>query len=238
MECHLVLNGHEAAPQGNLLIYNIFGAHKYFEPDSDKCVERCEALAAELKSAGKKPYIVPLGASSALGSVGYIDCMKEVAEQSKAAGVRVQHLFVGTGSAGTQAGLVVGAKLFLPECRIDGVSVSRGSAEQSPKVASCANDLAALIGSDLRFKDSDICVHDKYYGEAYAVPTQSGIDAIKLLGKTQALLLDPVYSGKAMAGMLDLLTKGMLDSADAVVFLHTGGSPAVFHYSESFGDKL
>lgn len=235
MDCHLVLNGEpQEKHQGNLFVFDMFGAKLHYEKEESKCPDVCRNLEIELKKAGKNPYIVPIGASLPLGSLGYVDSAKEIAEQSAAAGIKVGHIFVATGSAGTQAGLEVGSKLYIPECKIHGITVSRYRNAQQKMVSTLSNELAEFIGEKMNFKTEDICVHDEYFGGQYAVPTKAGNEAIKLVGNTEAILLDPVYTGKAMSGMIDLLKKGALDDAEAVVFVHTGGYPAIFNFVESF----
>ncbi len=237
LECHIVLNGRsEEQPchQGNLLIFDIFGAHIHFQPDEALCDETCQTLVEELKARGKKPYYVPIGASNELGSLGYIDCVHEIARQASELGVKLGHIFVASGSAGTQAGTHVGARLYLPGCKVHGVSVSRAAREQADKVTRLSRSLVRFIGADVEISDDEVVVHDEYLGDGYAIPTRAGIDAIRLVGQTQAILLDPVYTGKAMSGMLDLLQKGELDDSDAIAFIHTGGGPAVFHFANYF----
>lgn len=235
MDCHLILNGEpQDKHQGNLFVFDMFGAKLHYEADESKCPEACDRLAVKLKAAGKTPYVIPIGASIPLGSLGYIDSAKEIAEQSTAMDINVDHIFVATGSAGTQAGLEVGAKLYMPESKIHGVTVSRYRREQQEMVSSLSNELAEYIGKKIHFEVDDICIHDEYFGEKYAIPTKAGNEAIKLVGCTEAILLDPVYTGKAMSGMIDLLNKGMLNDAETVVFVHTGGSSAIFNFVESF----
>lgn len=235
MDCHLILNGEpQEEPQGNLFIYDVFGAKLHYEPDESKCPEACEDLVAELKAVGKNPYYVPLGASIPLGSLGYVESAKEIAEQSEIQGIKVQHIFLASGSSGTQAGLEVGTKLYLPECKIHGISVSRPREELQKMVSQLGNEIAEYIDKEIHFEMDDICIHDEYIGEGYAIPTKAGNEAIRLLGNTEAILLDPVYTGKAMSGLIDMLKKGILDDAEAVVFIHTGGSPAIFNFIESF----
>ena len=236
MECHLILNGEDnKAHQGNLFVYDIFGAKLHFQPDASKCPAECDILAEELRRQGKIPYIVPIGASTPLGSLGYIDSVREISEQAEQAGVRVSHLFVASGSAGTQAGTEVGARLYLPGCQVHGVAVSRGKDIQAEMVANLANETANLIGAAaLHFSPHEIAVHDEYYGGIYGVPTPEGNEAIRLMGRTQAILLDPVYTGKAMCAMLDILRTGTLNGDGAVVFIHTGGSPAIYSFTDSF----
>ncbi len=235
MDCHLLVNGRTDEPvQGNLLLYKIMGAHLHFEPDSAKCPDACEAIAQSLWAEGRNPYVVSLGASVALGSVGYVDSYDEIVAQCRAIGVTPGAIFLATGSAGTQAGLEAGARLSDVRCDIHGVAVSRDRAAQAQMVAAQTNALLDFLGCALRVQDAEIIIHDTYYGESYGCRTQSAIDAILTLARTEAIILDPVYTGKAMAGMLDLLRKGRLDQYDAVVFVHTGGSPALFRYAEWF----
>ena len=235
MDCHLVLNGTGDEPvQGNRFIFDIFGAHLHFEPDEDRCPLVCEQLMDQLRAEGHNPFMVPIGASIPLGSLGYIDSTREIAEQAAEMNIHPSHIFVASGSAGTQAGVEVGQRLYLPGCKVHGVAVSRQRSEQTAKVADMCNQIASFIDIPDQFSPEDILVHDEYFGGQYAVPTQAGDDAIRLVGRTEAILLDPVYSGKAMSALLDLLQKGALDDAEAVVFIHTGGSPAIYNFTEWF----
>ncbi len=235
MESHIVINGEMTDdPQGNLFLFGIMGATLYYETDETKCPARCEEIAAQLTEAGKKPYFVPLGASNPLGTIGYIESMKEIAEQSAALDIAIGAVFVATGSAGTQAGLEIGQRLYLPHAKVNGVAVSRETAKQQANVGALIKDTIEYLNLDMSVEASDIIVHDKYYGERYGIPTQAGNEAIKLVGKTEGIILDPVYTGKAMSGMIDLLQTGSLDEYEAVVFVHTGGSPAIFNYTKSF----
>ena len=120
--------------------------------------------------------------------------------------------------------------------RIHGVSVSRGAESQKKLVAEMTNKVYALLDIDKTVGPEDVIVHDEYYGEKYAVPTEAGNEAIRLVAQTEAILLDPVYTGKAMSGMIDMLRKGLLDDAEAVLFFHTGGYPSLFAYAEYFQD--
>ncbi|MDR3258646.1 MAG: D-cysteine desulfhydrase family protein [Fusobacteriaceae bacterium] len=238
LECHLFLTGEDDTPhQGNLFIYDIFGAHLHFVEDENDFPIVSENLTAELIAKGKKPYVIKFAASSPLGALGYIDSIQEISEQAKVVGADIGHLFLASGSGGTQAGAEVGARLFLPNAKIHGVSVSRKYDEQAPKIADLATQTATFIGRNFIFEKSDIIIHDKYFGEKYGIPTVLGIDAIKLLGRTEAILLDPVYTGKAFSALLDLLQKGELDDGRDIAFLHTGGYPAIFNFTEAFYEK-
>ena len=235
MECHLVLNG--APPeraQGNCLVFDLFGAKLHYEPVEENCDSVCRELAEELKKQGKKPYYVPIGASIPLGSLGYMDCAREIAEQAKSLGVHIDHVFVGSGSGGTQAGLEIGRRLYLPDAVIDGVAVSRSRAEQAAKVGKICRGIVEYLDLNLTVRDEEIVVHDEYYGAGYAIPCQAGNDAVRLVGRTQAILLDPVYTGKAMSAVVDMIRSGALEGSEAVCFVHTGGSPAIYAFNEFF----
>ncbi|MGI6628051.1 MAG: D-cysteine desulfhydrase family protein [Bacillota bacterium] len=235
MDCHLVLSGKEPpVRQGNLLYYTILKANLHFVPDNEDLEGFASNLAEELKKKGQKPFIVPIGASTPLGALGYVESVKEAIEQGQSQGVRFGHAFVATGSAGTQAGAEVGARELCPSMRIHGVSVSRDAEPQREQVAKVVNETYDLLGLNKTVSPDDIIVHDEYYGGEYAVPTQAGNDAIRLVAQTEGILLDPVYTGKAMSGMIDMLRKGELDHAEAVLFFHTGGYPAIFAFADYF----
>ncbi|MDR1641973.1 MAG: D-cysteine desulfhydrase family protein [Clostridiales bacterium] len=235
LECHLFLDGEDDTPhQGNLFVFDIFGAKLHFAKDPKDLEDGIEKLATELAAKGKKPYIISFAGSSPLGALGYVDSAKEISEQAKLAGADVTDIFLATGTGGTQAGTLVGAKLYLPEARVHGVAVSRKREEQAPRISALANETAAFIGESFSFKTEEIIIHDEYYGEAYAVPTQAGNDAVRLLGRAEGILLDPVYTGKAFSALLDLLQKGKLLRSGDIVFIHTGGAPAIFDFTESF----
>ncbi|HHY11656.1 MAG TPA: D-cysteine desulfhydrase family protein [Firmicutes bacterium] len=235
MECHLILGGEEpAAKQGNLLYFTILKANLHFVPGNDDLDKVARDLAEELKKKGRKPYVVPIGASTPLGALGYVESTKEVIEQGAQLGMSFGHAFLATGSAGTQAGAEVEAREKCPSMKIHGVSVSRDAAQQQKSVAEVANGTYALLGIDKTVSPDDIIVHDEYYGGQYAVPTQAGNEAIRLVAETEGILLDPVYTGKAMSGMIDMLRRGRLDDAGAVLFFHTGGYPAIFAFADCF----
>lgn len=235
MDCHLVLTGDEpAVRQGNLLIFTLLGAKLHFIGEDGDAKGYSEALTARLAAEGHRPYLVPIGASVPLGALGYVESVLEVAEQVKQLGVAFGHAFLASGSAGTQAGAVVGALAAYPSMSIHGVSVSRDAASQAASVADLANQTFEFLGSPERVTAADIIVHDQYYGGKYGVATPEGLEAIRLLGVTEGLIVDPVYTGKAMSGMIDQLRRGNLDDSDAVLFFHTGGFPALFAQAQHF----
>jgi D-cysteine desulfhydrase family pyridoxal phosphate-dependent enzyme len=240
MDCHLVLTGDEPEfHQGNLLVYDILGAELHFIGESDapgakNPTEEMEKIAQQERARGRKPFLVPIGASTPLGALGYVESVKEISEQVKEFGVKLGHGFLATGSAGTQAGAIVGAREYYPAMKIHGVAVSREAWGQQVKVAELVTDIYKFVGMSKSATPEEVIVHDQYYGPRYGVATKEGIEAIKLVGRTEGLILDPTYTGKCMAGMIDMLKKGMLDDAEAVLFWHTGGSPITFAKAEEF----
>lgn len=240
LECHLVLNGEESSEvQGNLLIFKIFGAHLHFEPNEDLCDQRCKELAEQLTRQGKKPYYVPIGASYELGSVGYVECAKEIGEQLGALGLTADHIFLPSGSGGTQTGLVVGAKRYLGSCQVHGVAVSRSEAEQKAKIMDQSAKLISFLGwTDFEITAQDVIVNDRHVGEGYAIPTEDGMDAMLRVGRSEAVLLDPVYTGKAMAGLIEELPSLKTAENGVIVFLHSGGWPAVFKFNDCINQHI
>lgn len=235
LDCHLVLTGDEpAVRQGNLLIFTVLGAHLHFIGEGGDPKAYAAGLVEELAARGGRPYLVPIGASVPLGALGYAESLVETAGQAERLGIRFGHAFLATGSAGTQAGAIVGARLASPWTKVHGVSVSREARPQQENVARLANETFALLGLAEAVTPEEVIVHDQYYGVRYGVATESCLAAIRLLAQTEGLVADPVYTGKAMAGLIDQLRRGHLDDAGAVVFIHTGGFPSLFAQAEHF----
>ncbi len=221
--------------QGNLLLDVVFGADILFLKGKD--VPEMEAelvrMASELRKQGRKPYHVPIGGSTPIGALGYVRGIQELRQQI--GDVRAQ-IVLAVGSCGTMAGCLLGQKLYMPRAEVLGVSVSRSSLQIQRRVVEIANASSELIEADITFAEKDVRCYDEYYGTAYGVPTDSGKDAIITCARTEGLLLDPVYTGKAMAGLFDLAHKGILDPQRPVVFLHTGGTAALFAFEKEFHD--
>lgn len=224
---------------GNLLLDRLLGAEiRLLEPgqDRDDLVER---IVSEEKARGRTPYVVSVGGSRPggsmtvpLGAIGYAMAFIELYRQAEQQGARIDHVVVATGSAGTQAGLVVGAKALGNRTRIVGISVSGAEASVRRNVAELARATAAALDSDMTFAADEIVVFDDYVGEGYGLLNRPTAEAIALTARQEGILLDPVYTGKAMAGMLDLLRKGYFKPGEGVVFWHTGGTPALFPHRE------
>ena len=236
MECHLVLSGEDVPlHQGNMLLFDLYGAQCHFEPDEDRCEAVCLALAEELRREGKHPYYICAGASTAQGAAAYADCAAEIAAQAETMGVRVTDVFVPTGTGGTQAGLILG--FHGTGVRVHGVSVSADEAKMKGRLRRILNEACARFPGRFAWDEAELLVEDGFVGSGYAIPDTRGNAAIRLLGRTEALTLDPVYTGKAMAGMLAWL-RSKPEDAEGAVFVHTGGSPAIYSYAEALAEAL
>lgn len=182
--------------------------------------------ATRLEAQGFRPYVVPVGGSNALGALGYVECAQEIAHQSEGV-VDFAAVVVASGSAGTHAGLAVGLEQLLPETELIGVTVSRKAAEQQPKVVAIQQELAGLL--ELKTQ-APVTLWDDYFAPGYGTPNEEGLEAIKLLARLEGIFLDPVYTGKAMAGLIDGIAQNRFRREGPIVFVHTGGSPALFAY--------
>ncbi|MNZ56123.1 D-cysteine desulfhydrase [compost metagenome] len=214
---------------GNRLLLDLFGAQVELVDNLDNADELLQATGERLRSEGRKPYLVPIGGSNALGALGYVRAGLELAEQIQASCQRFAAVVLASGSAGTHAGLAVALAEALPETRIVGVTVSRTEAAQRPKVEGLAQRTAELLGHALPASFA-IELWDEYFGPRYGEPNSGTLDAVRLLASQEGLLLDPVYTGKAMAGLLDGIVRQRFTEDGPLLFLHTGGSPALFAY--------
>ena len=213
---------------GNRLLLDLFGTEVRLVPNLDRAAEDLEAVADELIACGRRPYIVPIGGSNALGALGYVRCGLEIAEQALRTSLKFAAVVVPSGSAGTHAGLALGFAEQASQTQLIGVTVSRPYETQAPKVATLIRETAALLGEPSL--TADVNLWDTYFAPGYGAPNEAGNAAIRLLASTEGLLLDPVYTGKAMAGLLDALANDKLPGPGPVLFIHTGGSPALFAY--------
>ncbi|MEM6161052.1 D-cysteine desulfhydrase [Erwinia sp. P6884] len=211
---------------GNRLLLDLMDAETIMvdalhDPDA-----QLEEQATRLEAQGFRPYIVPVGGSNALGALGYVECAQEIAHQSEGV-VDFAAVVVASGSAGTHAGLAVGLEQLLPDTELIGVTVSRMADEQRPKVSAIREALAASLELTV---SAPINLWDEYYGPQYGMPNEEGMEAIKLLARLEGIFLDPVYTGKAMAGLIDGITQQRFSREGPIVFIHTGGAPALFAY--------
>lgn len=235
--CVLVLDAANGdAVAGNLLLDRLLGAEVRIVPLPEDRPATMSAVDAELRARGEVPYLVPTGGSVPMGALGYVTAAMELADQLAAMGERPVALYHATGSLGTQAGLVVGARAADASFAVHGIAVSHPADAKRERGADLANATAELAGIDARFTPDDMLVDGGFVGEAYGKRTPGCLEAIRLLAATEGVLLDPVYSGKAMAGLIAHVRDGRFSPEESVVFLHTGGAPALFAHGEALLD--
>lgn len=227
-----------SAEQGNLLLDRLFGAEVRFVPGVTllQLEQQMQAAADEFRARGRTPYIIPIGGSTPLGCMGYVSAVEELAEQARSLGLRIDAMVAATGSTGTLAGLQLGARRSLPQARVYGISVSPAADTGRRRCAAIISEAARLLGIEWSPEPGQIVVYDDWLGPAYGVPTEEAMAAIDLAAKTEGYLLDPVYTGKALAGLRGLAARGELRPEETVVFWHTGGAPALFAFDRLFGD--
>lgn len=240
LDCHLVLHNPNASTDpnynanGNLLLDRLHGATTERVPEGGSQKAVVEAVAERLRAEGKNVYIAPTGGSTPVGALGYADCAMELLSQANRTGLRIDRVIHATGSAGTQAGLVAGFRAMNAGIPVLGVSVSAPQEEMEAKALKLTQETAALLGCRDAVRPDDVVADAGYIGQAYGVPTEAGLEAISLFAELEGILLDPVYTGKAAAGMVDMIRKGAISADETVVFLHTGGSSAIFAYDAAF----
>lgn len=188
-----------------------------------------DELRIRLEAQGFRPYVVPVGGSNALGALGYVECAQEIAHQSEEV-VDFAAVVVASGSAGTHAGLAVGLEHLLPQTELVGVTVSRKTADQLPLVNALQQQVAELLETH---SSAPITLWDDYFGPRYGMPSEEGMEAVKLLARLEGIFLDPVYTGKAMAGLIDGISQQRFQREGPLLFVHTGGAPALFAYYPS-----
>lgn len=241
MEMHILLEdrtGYEDADynyNGNVLLNQLFGAHLRKYAAGTDMNAAMDDIAQELSAAGRTPYVIPGGGSNAIGALGYVNAALELLGQANDQSLRMDHVVHATGSAGTQAGLVTGfagARTLVPVLGI-GVRAPKDKQEENVYKLACAT--AEHLGIAGAIQRADVVANCDYVGEGYGLPTDSMLEALELSARTEAILLDPVYSGKGMAGLIDLVRKGHFEQDQNVVFVHTGGAQALFGYREGFG---
>lgn len=185
-----------------------------------------EELATRIEAQGYRPYVIPVGGSNALGALGYVESALEITQQCEGA-VELSSVVVASGSAGTHAGLAVGLEQLMPNAELIGVTVSRKVADQLPKVIALQQAVANSLELEAR---AGIQLWDDYFAPGYGTPNDEGMDAVRLLAQLEGILLDPVYTGKAMAGLIDGINQNRFKDDGPILFIHTGGAPALFAY--------
>jgi len=240
MECHILLedrtgsNDHSYILNGNVLLDRLHGASVSKRSGGTDMNAEMQDFAESLIEKGKNPYIIPGGGSNAIGALGYVNCARELTEQASEIGLKVDALVHATGSAGTQAGLVAGLAAIQSDIHLLGIGVRAPKDKQEQMVFDLAQKTADYLDTGIKIERDKVRAICDYVGAGYGLPTDGMIKAVKLLAQSEGLLFDPVYSGKGLDGLIDQIKKGYFAGMDNVVFLHTGGSAALFGYPETF----
>ena len=241
MTCHILLENRTGSDHpdyvfnGNVLLDRLHGATVSKRPGGADMNAEMETLAERLRGEGRRPYIIPGGGSNPVGALGYVNAALELLSQALERGLRIGCLVHATGSAGTQAGLVTGLAALNAAIPVLGIGVRAPREQQEANVFRLAGETAEHLGLPGVVEREAVVANCDYVGAGYGIPTPGMIDAVKTLARTEAILLDPVYSGKGMAGLIDLIGKGHFAKDANVVFLHTGGSAGLFGYADAFG---
>jgi D-cysteine desulfhydrase len=235
LACHLVLGGEPpASPNGNLLLDDLLGATIHWSGAQRKG-ERIPEIAARLGEAGRKPYIVPYGGSNRTGAVGFVAATAELRKQLHASGLSVSRIVFASSSGGTQAGLLVGRRLFDETFDLIGIGIDKGEAGEKPytqHVADLANETAELLGVASGFTATEVVVRNEFLGAGYGIIGPPERRAIRVVAEKEGILLDPVYTGRAMAALLSMIERREFTRDETILFWHTGGTPAVFSCAE------
>ena len=233
LECILVLNGEMPDhPSANLLIDELFGAEIVVIADRAFRDQTLQETYNKAVADGRRPYLVTYGGSNPTGALGYAFAIEEFLKQ----GVEADWILFGTSSGGTHAGLVLGQRVFGYQGKVLGISVDEPEDWLKTRVSSLASDASEKLGERIEFSRDDVLAHQEYCQAGYGVLTEAEREAVKLFAKLEGLLLDPVYTGRAAAGMIDLIRKGFFKKDETVLFWHTGGQPALF--AEKYANKI
>jgi 1-aminocyclopropane-1-carboxylate deaminase/D-cysteine desulfhydrase-like pyridoxal-dependent ACC family enzyme len=216
---------------GNVFLEKLFGAEIIICPKGKDVKEHAEEIMNERKNKGANPYYIPVGGSNHIGQLGYVECMREIVEYDKEN--LFTHIVLASGSGGTHSGIVLGKTYYKSNINIIGISVKDNKHDQEEKIYKMAQDGSKYIQCD-EPKREDVEVFDGYVGGGYGVPTKGMTDAVNLLATKEAILLDPVYSGKGFAGLIDLIQNKHFKDSDKILFIHTGGAAALHAYEWAF----
>ena len=240
LKCRLVLEERVAGSynpraSGNNLLYHLMGVEVIkVVPGGSDMMAAMQTVAEEVSTLGRKAYIIPGGASDEIGALGYVACAEEILGQAFEKGLRIDRVVCASGSTGTHAGLVTGFCGNNSQIPVVGINVSRKKEEQEEMVFALVQKTASLLCIEGAIpKDAVLCFGD-YVGPGYSLPTDGMVEAVRMLAETEAILLDPVYTGKTMAGLIDLVRSGFFKKEESILFVHTGGSPALYAYLDNF----
>jgi D-cysteine desulfhydrase len=238
LKCRLVLeervaNSYDPEASGNNFLFRLLGveAVKVVKTGADLKAEM-ESVAREIAVLGRKAYIIPGGGSNALGALGYVSCAEEILAQTFDLGVRLDHIVCASGSTGTHAGLLAGLVGNNSHIPVTGINVRRTREEQEPNVHKLAQEVACLLDIRGGVPREAVTALGDWVGPGYSLPTREMVEAVTTVARVEGILLDPVYTGKAMAGLFALVRGGAFEKGQHVLFLHTGGAPALYAYQQ------
>ncbi|MBL8772358.1 MAG: D-cysteine desulfhydrase [Phenylobacterium sp.] len=243
MACEIILEartGSDAVDynrSGNVLLDELLGARIRTVPGGTDMNQELAKTAAEVAGRGGRPYVIPGGGSNCIGALGYVECALELVAQANEAGLEIDRIVTATGSAGTHAGLVAGLAVMGADIPVLGIGVRALKDVQEANVYKLARETAALLGHEDRVTREMVVADCDFVGAGYGLVDQAVIDALKTIARTDGILLDPVYTGKAMKGLLALSAQGEFDG-ETIVFLHTGGAQGLFGYQSELEGKL
>lgn len=238
--CHILLEDRTGSNDpnynnnGNVLLDHLHGATTEKRPGGGDMNAEMEAVADKLRADGKTVYTIPGGGSNPTGALGYVNCAFELLSQVNGTGLKIDHIVHATGSAGTQAGLITGLQAMNAQIPLLGIGVRAPRPKQEENVYNLACATAEKLGCAGVVRREDVVANTDYVGEGYGIPTEGGLEAIRMFAELEAILLDPVYSAKGAAGLIDLIRKGHFKKGERVVFIHTGGAVALFGYDAAF----
>ncbi|WP_071396497.1 D-cysteate sulfo-lyase [Bacillus tuaregi] len=240
LKCFLLLeDGEEESTEpdfnGNYFLYHLLGAEKIkIVPNGTDLNKEMELMAEELAKEGRQSYMIPVGGSNVIGATGYAACAQEILTQMFEENLHFDTVLCVSGSGGMQSGLIIGFEANQSGIPVMGINVSRRKAAQEEKVFQLVNETAKHLGLSGNITRDSVTCFDDYVGPGYAIPTPEMVEAVKLIAKTEGILLDPVYTGKAAAGLIDLIRKGYFKNEDHILFVHSGGSPALYANTSLF----
>jgi D-cysteine desulfhydrase len=238
LKCRLVLEervtgSYNPKSGGNNFLFRLMGVEKItVVPGGSDMTAAMQAVADDVAGEGRKAYVIPGGGSNPVGATGYVACAEEILAQTFELGIHIDRIICASGSAGTHAGLVTGFYGNNSNIPVIGINVSRPKADQEELVFDLVQRTANHVGVNSAISREAVVCFDEYVGPGYSLPTPAMAEAVRMLARLEGVLIDPVYTGKAMAGLIDLVRKGTLDQKQNILFIHTGGSPALYVYMD------
>lgn len=238
LKCRLLIEervegSYKEGASGNNLLFHLLGAESITPvPGGTDLMAGMKDIAEQVRADGGTPYIIPGGGSNALGALGYVACAEEILAQAFDSGLQIDHVVCSSGSGGTHSGLVAGLHGNQSGIPVTGISVRAAKEPQEAKILDLSNQTSRLAGAELEVPSENVTVRDEFVGPGYSLPTREMTDAIQLFARTEGILLDPVYTGKTAAGLVGMIQEDAFDKDSDVLFIHTGGSPAIYAYPQ------